>query len=232
MQHLFIDESGSMTCEHSERWPYFIIAVVWARNPFEQTRYVKRFVSKNLELLKKQDKWNKMFINGKFSELKGSSMSSELKIEFSDFMLRGDGTIGVAFVKINNAGIKYGLYGNTARAFNFVLGKLLHSLFNAGILPRDSYMLHIDERNEKTGTTHFLEEYLSTQFLGTADNIKVRYYDSSDHPLVQVADVLSNMYYINQTKREFSEHFRKLDEQGDIMGVYSFPEYSFYTKER
>ena len=38
MQYLYIDESGSMTIDHFNDWPYFVIAIVRCGNPDKWSR--------------------------------------------------------------------------------------------------------------------------------------------------------------------------------------------------
>ena len=124
-------------------------------------------------------------------------MSREMQVGFIDYMCRND-TVRVFLIRIDNKKISYGLYANTARAFNYILGQALFHMLKSGILPKDTYMLHVDERNQKTGTVYALEEYLNIK-LGLehelVDSVTVKYYDSAVNSLIQVADVFSNAYY-------------------------------------
>ena len=46
MEHLYVDESGSMTHEHSGEFPYFVICSVRVKDTQKVKRMYKRFVSK------------------------------------------------------------------------------------------------------------------------------------------------------------------------------------------
>lgn len=230
MQHLYIDESGSMTAEHIDQWPFFTIAIVTSENKDHAKRVVKRFIAKHLEELRTSDSLQKMFSGSKFLELKGTYMSPDLQTEFIRYMCQKE-TVKIFLIRVSNAKIQYGLYDNTARAFNYILGQALYQMLKKGILPKDSYMLHIDERNQRTGTTHALEDYLNIQLCmdhQLTGEITVRYYDSAQNSLIQVADVFSNAYYKHCKSRGkaggiSAELNRKLKE-GYFQAVYKFPE--------
>lgn len=230
LQHLYIDESGSMTSEYTEQWPYFTVAIVVSPNKERAKRVVKRFVSKKMNILKESDTAHKMFLDGNFHELKGSCMRGDTQAEFIDYMCRND-IVKVFLIQVKNENIRYGLYKNTARAFNYILGQALTGFLSADMLPRDEYMLHIDERNQKTGTTHSLEDYLNIQLCidrDLADSVTVRYYDSAQNSLIQVADVFSNAYYKHCMKNGEAEYVSDMLNQktadGYFPAVYQFPQ--------
>lgn len=218
-----------MTSQHTDQWPYFTVAIVMAPDREKAKRVVKRFVSKNMEALKENDSAHKMFFDESFHELKGTCMSGSIQADFIKYMCRND-TIRVFFVQVKNKEIRYGIYNNTARAFNYILGQALTKLFVSGLLQKDNYMLHIDERNQKTGTIHSLEDYLNIQLCidgEFADSIVVKYYDSAQNSLVQVADVFSNAYYKHCMKNGAAEFISQvLNEktaEGYFPAVYQFP---------
>lgn len=230
MQHLYIDESGSMTSEYTGHWPYFTIAIIMAPDKERAKRAVKRFVSRNIEALKAADSAHKMFLDGNFHELKGSCMSGAIQAKFIEYMCQNN-TIKAFLIQVKNQQIRYGLYKNTARAFNYILGQALTNLFISGLLPKEEYMLHIDERNQKTGTIHSLEDYLNIQLCidkEFADSIIVKYYDSAQNTLIQIADVLSNAYYkhcMKNGKAEYiSDILNKKTAEGYFPAVYQFPQ--------
>lgn len=225
MINIYIDESGSMTTKHAEHYPYFVIALVVAKDKQKLRKVYKRFVSKHHEELRCTDLKNKMFKEDKFSELKGSCLTEELKISFLDFFCKND-LFEVYYIRIKNSDIRYGLYNNTARAFNFVLKNALQSLLEAGFLPNDDYYLHIDERNEKPNSIHDLEGYLNIELHtghGLAGEFKVKYYDSSSNPLIQIADVFSNTYYIYSLNGSLKDKMNEKREQGYIKKRIHFP---------
>ncbi len=85
MEHLYIDESGTMTVSHHKMHPYFIISIIRAKNIDRLKKAYKRFVGSHREELKESDERKLMFENSSFLELKGSCLTPKLKREFVDF---------------------------------------------------------------------------------------------------------------------------------------------------
>lgn len=84
MLNIYIDESGSIS--RSEEHPYFIITFVVPENKEYMKKTVKRFVSNDLKRFKSDIRYSNMFTkDGKFKELKGSSLN------FEDFVPRFGG---------------------------------------------------------------------------------------------------------------------------------------------
>ncbi len=225
MTNIYIDESGSMTTKYANHYPYFVIAMILVKDKQRLKTSYKRFVSKNHARLKNTDLKNKMFKDDKFVELKGSCMTEELKIDFLDFFCRND-LFEVYYIRIKNSEIRYGLYNNTARAFNFVLKNALQHLLETGFLPNDDYYLHVDERNERNESRHDLEGYLNTELNtghGFSGEFNVKYYDSSSNALVQIADVFSNLYYVYCLNGSLKDKMNEKREQGYIKKRIHFP---------
>ena len=63
MTNIHIDESGSITTQHVNVIPYFLIALIKPNDARKLKTAYKRFVTQNFEELKKADKNNKMFVN-------------------------------------------------------------------------------------------------------------------------------------------------------------------------
>lgn len=53
MQFLYIDESGTNTIEHADKFPYFIISLVHVFDKDKLKKVIKKYISKNYEELKK-----------------------------------------------------------------------------------------------------------------------------------------------------------------------------------
>jgi hypothetical protein len=86
--------------------------------------------------------------------------------------------------------------------------------------------LQLDERNEKTETKFFLENYLNTELmLGgvTQGKFNVSYFDSANNKFIQIADVFSNLFYSELRTRQYTETFRMLRERGILKFVFEFP---------
>lgn len=207
--NIYIDESGSIN--NHEPWnKYFVIALVHVSNINGLKRSYKRFVSSNIERLKELDQdridertgairkqGGKMFLNGKFQELKGSMFDSSMKKTFIEFFSKKD-DFEVFCIKVNNHSLTNSFCENTARAFNYLIRKAMEYFISKNYLPDEDCFLQLDERNERPETRYFLENYLNTELaLGhsISGTFKVKYFDSCDNKLIQIADVYSNIYY-------------------------------------
>ena len=102
MLNMYIDESGSVHPTSKNFSRYFIIGIVIPKNPLKLKRVYKTFVRKNFKILKELDKENKMFDNnGKFIELKGSSMNKPMKLNFMDFFCQNN-ALEVRYIILDN----------------------------------------------------------------------------------------------------------------------------------
>jgi len=226
MQNLYIDESGSMTREFSDRHPYFIIAVVQEFDKEKVRRAFKRFVSEHLGRLRALDTDGKMFReeDGGFTELKGAYLDSDLKREFIEFFCQGE-DFRVFYIKTDNRRMDGYLYKDTQRAFDYMLMCGLRTFLKEGLLPGDSYMIQVDERNVRAESRRSLEDYLNLTLdyegLLTGE-VTVKYFDSADNALIQIADVFSNILFSDCYTQEFKGDIARLCGRGYIGGVYDF----------
>ena len=224
MKNIYIDESGSMTSKHTDSQPYFIIALMMPKTPNRLKRAYKRFISKNYDALKTMDTDCKMFDGDVFKELKGSALTPEMKIKFIDYFCRNN-LFEIYYVRVNNKRI-YGLYDNTARAFNYIMKLALGSFFDSGHLEHDDYTLHIDERNEKCKTIYFLEEYLNVELSlhqNVLKGVTVQYYDSSDLKFIQIADVFANILYSACFHDTYNEKLLWMKDNGYMKECFNYP---------
>ncbi|MDE6241162.1 MAG: DUF3800 domain-containing protein, partial [Anaeroplasmataceae bacterium] len=111
MTEFFIDESGSMTNESYKDFPFFVICIIRVIDKERLKKRFKRFISSNLNELKKIDTKNKMFSNNKFHELKGSSLTKEMKMKFANYICR-DNLFEIYYIRIENKNINNQLYSN------------------------------------------------------------------------------------------------------------------------
>lgn len=225
--NIYIDESGSMrdgVTNKNNR--YFIIAILLVQNPNILKKVFSRFISKYLTNLKSCDKTGKMFCGEKFVELKGSSLTPEMKRIFVNYFCKNN-HFQVLHIKIDNSKVSGNLYKNTARAFNYVLKLALENLYNKGILVDRNWVLNIDERNVKTGSKRLLREHLLMECsLGKniVDDICVEYFDSSNNKLIQMADVFSNLYYSNLlTNNSYNKEFQYMINNRYLLSPFIFP---------
>ena len=234
---IYIDESGSIN-NHIPNNKYFIIALVRATNKDALKRAYKRFVSANHDKLLELDKdkvhpktgkvikeGGKMFSNGSFKELKGSQFDKEMKQSFVDFFSRKQ-SFEIYYIKIANDKLTDHFCENTARVFNYTVKLTIEYLIRKGYLPNENCSLQLDERNEKTETKFFLENYLNTELSmnGTATGkFDVTYYDSSNNSLIQIADVFANLYYSHLQTGGYEDEIQKLKDSGILKFVFEFP---------
>lgn len=224
MISIFIDESGSIT-NKTEKQKYFVIALLKVNDIKSLLKSYKRFISARLEKLKESDIKNEMFEGNKFREIKGNAFSPELKKEFVKYFARNE-YFELYYIILQNQKLTDSFCKNTARAFNFSLRKNFEYLLNKELIEKDTYYLQLDERNEKTEAKYFLENYLNTEIAinYTEDiNFKVKYYDSASQPLIQIADVFSNLMYSNLITNNYYEEIEMLKENGYIKNIYFFP---------
>ena len=227
MEHLYIDESGSMTVSYCDVHPYFIIAVVRVKNVNKLKQVHSRFVSKHIEELRECNARRKgsMFRDGRFSELKGAFLSPELKRSFVDYLCRND-LFEIFYIVADNSKVSPSLYENTARGFNYLLKLALGYWFKQGYLCDDGLLIQIDERNEKTESKHFLETYLNTEFLTSGalkHETRVTYFDSSKNRLIQIADVFANLLYSDLKTGSYSKQFDYMKDNGYLRHIFRFP---------
>ena len=224
MPNIYIDESGSMTTNHPSM-RYFVISMVVVHDPTRLKKAYKRFVSKNLKRLKQCDTNNVMFSGDKFKELKGNSFTPKLKREFVQFFCQGN-YFDVFYIVVANSNVEDRLYSNTARAFNYLVKLALRYYLNNGYISNDSIVMQLDERNEKTETKYFLENYLNTEFQieGIVSNdIKVSYFDSSYNAFIQIADVFSNIMYSQLKIKGYTNELTFMRENGYLKHVFRYP---------
>lgn len=233
MVNLYIDESGSITQTNTEHNKYFVIGIVVPRDTDRVRKLYSQFVERNLSRMRALEKAHAIFdTNGKFKELKGNAFDATLKERFLNHFCRFD-ALRVFYIQVDNRGLSDVFCENKARAFNFLLKSFLVWRFNNGA-PQENYEIQIDERNVKTEAKFTLEDYLNTE-LRLQHNIKasfsVRYFDSSQNKLIQVADVFSNIFFSYLHHRTHEELLKSLMRSGYINPLFAFP-LSYNREER
>lgn len=235
--NLYIDESGSIN-NHMDNNKFFVIAMIHAIDKNALKRACKRFVSSNYDklLALDQDKVHpqtgkiiktggKMFSGSKFNELKGSQFDRDMKSKFVHFFSQKT-SFEVYYIKIANEKLTDRFCENTARVFNYTVRLALSYLIQKGFLPDENCSLQLDERNEKTKTRYFLENYLNTELSmsGTASGkFSVSYFDSANNSLIQIADIFANLYYSHLQTGAYEEEFQKLKEADILKFIFEFP---------
>lgn len=225
MQYLYIDESGSMTDQYVDDWPYFVVAIVRAENPQRLRSVRKRFIRKYMEELKAADKDGRMFNDGAFKELKGQAFTPELKRKFAEYFFR-EGTLDVFYIIIDNKKALSNFYTNKARAFNYVFKLAFEYFVRNKQLPDDEYAIQFDERNERPDARHFLQNYLNTELRMEgvlSKDVHVKYFDSSQNHIIQIADVLANLYFSHLRTGAYEKEFQQMRESGGLKFEFKFP---------
>ena len=222
--NIYIDESGSINNTFKQNQDFIITLIVPTDKKKLEHTY-KRFVSKNHDDLKELDKDNKMFLNGKFRELKGSKFNRPMKQKFVRFFSKRK-HFEIYYIQIKNYQLSNEFCQNTARAFNYVMRLALQYLIKNNFLNQEDFNLQLDERNEKTETKHFLENYLNTELsLGGTTNGKftVCYFDSSNNKYIQIADVFSNIFYSHLLTSAYENEIQLLRDSDILKFIFVFP---------
>lgn len=192
---VFVDESGSIRKEPVKSQDFFVIALVFTDNE----KFLKTvFTKKRLKLLKAQER--KILSESK--EIKGSQMSERRKSEIYSVLAEKCGQnleIGVIVLDLKNADDR--LKQVSSRAFNFLIARYLSKSYKMHSKFRNAPAIKffVDERNVATGVKYTLEEYLNTEY--NIENpicggdITVRYLDSKNRNLIQLADFIANTFY-------------------------------------
>lgn len=235
--NIYIDESGSIN-NHSSNNKYFVIAMIHVKNKKGLERAYKRFVSSNIEKLKALDEeridyktgkvlksGGKMFVNGKFKELKGTQFDKEMKQRFVRFFCKKD-YFDIYYIKVMNGKLTDKICGNTARVFNYSIKLALEYFLQRGFLPDEDCTMQLDERNEKTEAKFFLETYLNTELTLNglySGEFKVSYFDSSNNKFIQIADVFANLFYSHLKTNGYENEFEELKKNDMIRYIFQFP---------
>ena len=225
MEYIYIDESGSMTQEFSESFPYQVLALVRVHNTHQAKTIIKRFVSENLEHLRQIDHEHKMFRGDAFYELKGSALDHQTKEKLIRYLCKNN-YFEVFFIKIVNSRIKGPIYSNKARATNYVIALAMRYFFRHDLLPFDDYTLQIDEQNIKTESRNVLVEHLNMNLSmdeELAKSFHIDYFDSANNKLVQLADIFANFYYSELMTGKYTELINELKKEGYIRFEFTFP---------
>lgn len=234
---IYIDESGSIN-NHISGNGYFIIALVRVVDKDSIKKSYKRFVSSNFDRLLMLDcdkvkpstgqlikEGGKMFCKGNFRELKGSQLDKKMKQKFVDFFVQKH-SFELYYIIIDNKKLTDRFCENTARVFNYTLRLGLEYFISTGYLQSEDCILQLDERNEKTESKYFLENYLNTELSmngTTSGKFVVQYFDSANNNIIQIADVFANLYYSHMKTGGYKEDIQKLKDAKILKCLFKFP---------
>ena len=234
MISMYIDESGSIHPTSEKLNRYFIIGIVIPKDSKKLKRVYKTFIRKNINNLKNLDADGKMFNkDGRFVELKGSSMDKSTKLNFIQFFCQNN-LFEVRYIILDNNVLEERFIKNKARTFNYLIKIFLINSIKKKYIEDKQIYLHIDERNVKTDSKFSLEDYLNQELLlndNLIENIQVKYFDSSQNCFIQIADVFSNIMYSNLiTKGSYKKELDKLQQDKYILPPFVFPKKKFENK--
>lgn len=112
------------------------------------------------------------------------------------------------------------------RVFNYTIRCVINYFLKNNYLPNEVCNLQLDERNEKTETKYFLENYLNTELKvsGVAiGDFKVTYFDSTNNKFIQIADVFANLYYSQLLTNKYDKEFELLKERQILKFIFEYP---------
>lgn len=229
MNAFYVDESGSMTKKNLCRRfnHYFTICMIMMNDSKRLLRVYKRFISSNIDELRKMDMNNRMFYkNGKFKELKGSAFTIDMKRKFIKFFCQNR-LFNIFYICSDNIKADNIFYSNTSRAFNYLIKLSVEYNTKSNNIPKGINYFYIDERNVRTDSKGTLREYLNTELV-SVNHIQnlfiVQYCQSESKELVQVADVFSNIYYTYLGKDSpLDEDIKHLINTNYIKSEFYFP---------
>lgn len=155
MINMYIDESGSIHPTSQKLNRYFVIGIVIPKDSKKLKRVYKTFIRKNIGALKELDVEGKMFNQeGKFIELKGSSMDKPMKLNFINFFCQNN-LLEVRYIILDNNLLDERFIKNKARTFNYLLKIFLINSIKKKYIKDKEIFLQIDERNVKTDSKLF-----------------------------------------------------------------------------
>lgn len=228
MNVYYVDESGSMTKKNLnyKSNQYFIICMVIPSDNKKLKRVYNRFISSNINELRKEDLHHCMFYpNGKFKELKGTFLSLDMKKKFINYFCRNN-LLSLYYICSSNKLVENYFYMNKARAFNYLIKLTIEYNTLNNNIRKDMNHFYIDERNVKTATIATLGEYLNIELV-TASHIQktfiVEYCQSESKELIQVADVFSNIYYSYVKNDRFNNEINLMRDEKYIKNEFYFP---------
>ena len=184
MQYLFLDESGNLHKNSTDR--YFVIGGVFTNNYAD---IKKSYVEINHEL---KEKLNMDFE----TELKAAYLNMEEKM---DIVIKLQGMKGMYIVGIIVDKEKIGIEIEKIHLYyNYIIGKLLDYLIKIKLIntrKEQSLFINIDKSSMKIEDINSLEMYLQIHFNIERKfkfNLDVSYWDSSKNYMIQVADIMCN----------------------------------------
>lgn len=179
----YFDESGSITTSQEPFNRFFIVAGCYTTD----SKKVKRVFRKAKVNYLKHNPELKLDVK---KEIKGSQMPLEFKTYIFDELIKKT-DIQFNFLVFDNHHATPNLRLKPSITFNYLMYLQTDKLIS-GYCP---VYLDLDDRNKAVESLKALEEYLQTKFCVEVDrlpHISVEFFDSADHTMIQIADILAN----------------------------------------
>lgn len=232
---VFVDESGTIAKGTVHGNSNFIITMLFVQNDdIEHVRKV--FKKERLKVVNKKEELKVRLKDNK--EIKGSELSETEKYQiYSKLQEKCGDKFEIVVIVMSNKKATVKFRSNSSRAFNYLIKTFLDKHFKKKSRYRclNSIQFIIDERNVVTESKYTLQEYLNTELNllehFSEQDISVRYQDSKNYLLLQLADFISNTFYREQQKHieEAKDNTTILLNQTSTGKVFKFP---YYEKKR
>lgn len=201
--NVYVDESGSITKTNVSNNRYFVIAMLFTENPEK----IRKLFKKKISQLMKHDKKYETTIMLK-KEIKGSDISETTKRTVYEHILRNAAEeLELGIIVLDNYYIDDRFINNHAKTINYMIQVYLNDYFrkySKFMSGKGRIEFIIDEQNIATGEKYGLKEYLNQQLTldnAICDMFNVKYTDSKNEKLVQLADFIANTFYRNIEKK-------------------------------
>lgn len=225
---VFIDESGSIPSKPNRTNKYFIITLLFVENK-NISHVQKVFKRSRMKSIRNKDKLLKILKENK--EIKGSEVNEKIKkIIYKDILNKCGEKFELGIIVLDCEKCKGSFRTVTSRTFNYLIKIYLQNEFkiNSKYRNLNSMDFIIDERNIATESKNTLQEYLNTELnlndILSKKEIKIKYLDSKNHLLLQMADFISNTFYRKIQKRiDVSENDIDLLKKTCKNRIFEFP---------
>ena len=200
--YVYVDESGSITKTNINQNRYFVIAMLFTDKPIVVSRLFKKKIS---QLMRKNSKYEKQVKLNK--EIKGADISESVKLNvYKHILEHGSDSIELGIIVLDNGYTTDKFIENHARTINYMIQVYIDTCFrkySKFMSGKGVINLILDEQNVSTGAKYDLEGYLNQQLTicnPICGKFNVRYTDSKNEKMVQLADFLANTFYRNIQK--------------------------------
>jgi len=194
------DESGNLG---AGRGRYFVIAALETSNPKRLKNIVQRFTLKY-----------------SLPEIKGTELSVPQRQELLN-SLNAAQDYEVSYIILDKVHFQRKDILGKNILFNYLSSFVCEDIFRGST---GNILLCFDNRTVKTTSKHALPEYLATKCIewDVRNQLQVLFYESHQHRLIQIADLLSNTIY--QCYNNQTNHFYN---QINIKKTIKFPYQQF-----